>query len=343
MSDNASHNKKKIWISIIGVFVAIIIIAGVVFAVVKFAKDKQDDDNTQPSTTVTTPPPTQEEIDKSKELEEEIKNDIDDKKVEEFDAAIEDKQNELDIAKQTVEDLKNSEASEEEIAKAEENQQEIEAQLEKVKEEQAYWSVTARIKELYAKSLSNVEGYPNSYIRNVKDISYDSTYMCVDAEVISKDVYGILRHHNLVLKIFGKIPKNFNSAQGLSKFFQECDGIEIGMEFNDSSTELEQDFFTNRVKSRNPVMTLLASNTIYDEDGKISKICIKTGYERAQGYNYYSFNVARMSREHTNEEVADMIKEGNIRASVLKVFATMWLIYDWQKATIDYKGQEQAN
>jgi len=346
MCGNTASKKKKTWITIVVIFAVAIIVAGAVFAAIKLTRDKQDDNTTQPSTTKTTPPPTQEEIDRSKELEEEIKSDFKDKTPEDFKPTITDKQTELDNAKQETENLKNAGASEEEIAKAEEKQKEIEKQLEEVKEEQAYWSVTARIKELYAKSLSNAEEYPNSYIRSIKDISNGTTFMVVDAEVVSKDAYGILRQHNLALKTFGVIPENFNSAQGLSKFFQECDGFEIGVEYNEISTELELDFFNNRIKARYGEDTiLLGSKTIYDENGKLSKICVKYTFERTiADYRYFIFNIARMSKEHTNEEVAEMIKEGNIRTSILKGFITDHLsCYNWEKATIEYKGQEQAN
>lgn len=340
------QRKKTTAKVVVGTLATAVVVAGIVFTVATVMKNNNITPTPTPTPTpdpTPTPKPTEEEIEKSKELEEEIKNDIEDKKPEEIDTKIDDKQNELDQAKQELEDLKNSGASEEEIAKAEEKQQEAEKQLEDAKEEQGYWTTTSRIKELYAQNLSNAEGYPNSYIRSIKDISYTSSDMVVDAEVISKDSNGILRQHNVVLKVFGAMPKNFNSAQGLSSFFQNCKGIEIDMEFNSSSTELEQNFFNNKLKSRYPNMTLLASNTIYDEAGKISKICLKTGYEHAQGYEYYIFNVARMSKDHTNEEVAEMIKNGEIRASVLKVFATEFLIYDWQNATFEYKGQEQSD
>ena len=291
-----------------------------------------------------TPKPTEEEIEKSKELEEEIKNDIEDKKPEEIDTKIDDKQNELDAAQKELEDLKNNpDASEEEIAAAEEKQKQAEEQLEAAKEEKSYWSTTSRIKELYAENLSNTKEYPNSYIREIKDISYGSSDMIVDAEVISKDANGILRQHNLVLKVFGEIPKNFDSAQGLSTFFQNCKGIEVGMELNDSSTELEQDFFNNRIKNRTPNYKMLASRSIYNEEGKIAKICLKLGYEVGQGYGYYIYNVSRMSKDHTNEEVAEMIKNGEIRASILEGYSTNFLIYDWQNATFEYKGQEQSD
>ncbi len=344
MSGNTASKKKRTWITIVVIFAVAIIVAGAVFAAIKLTRDTQDDNTTQPSTTKTTPPPTQEEIDRSKELEEEIKNDVKDKTPEDFKPTITDKQNELDAAKKETESLKNAGASEEEIAKAEEKQQEIEKQLEEVKEEQAYWSVTARIKELYAKNCSNAEGYPNSYIRNVKDISYSSTYMYVEAEVISRDANGILRQHNLVMRAMNEMPEDFNSAQGLLPFFQKCYGLEIDIEYNEISTELELDFFNNRIKSRYGEDTiLLGSKTIYDENGKLSKICVKYTFERTIDYRYFIFNIARMSKEHTNEEVAEMIKEGNIRTSILKGFITDHLRYNWEKATIDYKGQEQAN
>lgn len=347
MSDKASRNKKKIWISVIGVFVAIIIIAGVVFAVVKFAKDKQDDDNTQPSTTVVTPPPSQAEIDKSNEFEEEIKNDIEDKKVEEFDATIEDKQNELDIAKQTVKDLKNSEASEEEIAKAEENQQKIEDQLEKVKEERAYWSVTEVIKNLYAKTLSTSNEYPNSYIRKINRIGDGGVRMLVEAEVVSKDSNGILRSHDVAIYMTGMTSKNISTAQGLAEFFESCTGMEIRFEFDNTISDFEQVFFDNYYMISNYCSEkshLLAAKTTYDENDKLFSVSLKIRDDGNNLVQYHSISLKKLSKDYTNDEIYQKFLNSEVKRRSLFGLdngMSLDLDYDWENATIKYKGQEK--
>ena len=86
----------------------------------------------------------------------------------------------------------------------------------------------------------------------------------------------------------------------------------------------------------------MSSNSIYNEEGKISQICLQAGYESGHGYAYYIYNVSRMSNDHTNEEVAEMIKNGDIRASIVRSYATFFMAYDWQNATFEYKGQQSS-
>lgn len=345
MSGNAASKKKRTWITIVVIFAVAIIVAGAVFAADKITRDKQDDNITQPETTKTTPPPTQEEIDRSKELEEEIKNDFKDKTPDDFQPTITNKQNELNTVKQETESLKNVGASEEEIAKAEEKQQEIEKQLEEVKEEQAYWTATAVIKNLYAKTLSNSNEYPNSYIRKVNRIGDGGVRMFVDAEVVSKDGNGILRSHDVAIYIAGLTSKNISTAQGMAEFFEECNGMEIKFEFDNSISDFEQTFFDNYYMISNYCSEnsrLLAARTTYDENGKLSSVSLKVRDDGNKLVEYHSFNLKTLGKNNTNDEIYQQFLNLEVKRRSLFGLGngtSFDLDYDWQNATIKYKGQ----
>lgn len=298
-------NKRKKFV--VGVVIALTIVAivvGIVFLVIIANKNKDEStDQAQSSTEDQTHQPTQEEINRSKELVEEIKNDVKDRKPEEFNVIIDTKQNELNQVKQKLADLKNSGASEDEIAKAEEKQQEIEKQLVDVKEEQSYWSVTAIIKDLYAKNLSNSENYPNSYIRRINRIGDDGVRMCIDADVISKDSNGILRSRNVVISIAGRTSQNISTAQGMAEFFSSCSGMEIKFDFDDTITDFEQAFFENYYVISNYCFEnshLLASKTTYDENGNLSSISVKVRDDESNRVLYHSFSLKKLSNDYTN-------------------------------------------
>ena len=90
-------------------------------------------------------------LDKFVESEKTIKDvesDPADKKPEEIESKIADKQNELEQAKQELQDLKNNpDASEEEIAAAEEKQQQAEEQVKSAEQEKAYWETVETVKD----------------------------------------------------------------------------------------------------------------------------------------------------------------------------------------------------
>lgn len=351
-----SRHKKTIAKIVVGTLATAVVVAGIVFTVVKVVKNNQNnitptptptpDPTPDPTPTPTpdpTPDPTPEEIEKSKELEEEIKNDVEDKKPEEIDTKIDDKQNELDQAKQELEDLKNSGASEEEIAKAEEKQQEAEKQLDAAKEEQSYWTVVSTIKDLYNKNLSNSKEYPNSYIRKINSIKESSNnfYLFVDVEIISKDSKNILRTHNVALKLSAmNETQNFKDAKGLSEFFNQCDKINFYMEFDSQNSEFATDVF-NCFENLNNDKELLASKVEFDEDGKLNKLRIKTYGNNTTDYIEYSFKT--FSKHFSYEEIAAMAKSGelvNYGIAYSKFARATDLDYDWENATIEYKGQK---
>ncbi len=334
---------KKIRI-IVGVILGIAAIIGGVVAAVKIIKDKQQEsggtgtiiENPTPN-----PTPSPEEIAKSKELEEAIKNDFEDKKPEEIDTKINDKQNELDKAKQELEDLKNSGSSAEEIAKAEEKQQEVEKQLDDVKEEQNYWTITSTLKELYNNKFSSSEYYPSSYIRNIKNISYDYYYMVVEADIVSKDANNLLSQHRVVMQIQGGRIQNFEDSNQLSEFFQDCHQIKIFTEIHEEISEFENNYYKNYLEHSN--FKLEATNTIYNKDGALDEVVFKIKVD--QQVRYYKYDLSSMSKHYSNEEIISMVNSGDERVgrymSLMKDCCRCeQLNYDWENATIKYKGQK---
>lgn len=349
-----AQRKKTTAKVVVGTLATAIVVAGVVFTVATVMKNNNITPTPTPEPTPTptpdptpkptpdpTPKPTEEEIEKSKELEEEIKNDIEDKKPEEIDTKIDDKQNELNQAKQELEDLKNSGASEEEIAKAEEKQQEAEKQLDAAKEEQSYWTITSTIKDLYNNKFSNSQDYPNSYIRNITDISYDDYYMVVEADIVSKDANNLLSQHRVVMQIQGGRIQNFEDSNQLSKFFQDCRQIKIYTEINEDISEFENNYYKNYLEK--PNFKLEAANTIYNKEGALDEVVFKIKVD--QQVRYYKYDLSSMSKHCSNEEIISMVNSGDERVgrymSLMKDCCRCeQLNYDWEKATIEYKGQK---
>lgn len=338
---------KKIGI-IVGVILGIAAIIGGVVAAVKIIKYKQQESGGTGTTIenpTPNPTPSQEEIAKSKELEEELKNDVEDKKPEEIDTKINDKQNELDKAEQELENLKNSGASAEEIAKAEEKQQEAEKQLEDAKEEQNYWTITSTIKDLYNNKFSNSQDYPNSYIRNINGISYNNFYMVVEADIVSKDANNLLSQHRVVMQIRGDDIQNFEKSNQLSQFFQNCHQIKIFTEIHEEISEFENNYYNNYLE--NPDRKLEAANTIYNKEGDLNEIVFKINDDQQVVYPvcYQKFDLSSMSKHFSNEAIISMVNSGDERVGRYMSFLKdsircQQLNYDWEKATIEYKGQK---
>lgn len=352
-----AQRKKTTAKIVVGTFATAIVVAGVVFTVATVMKNNKN--NVTPTPTPTpdpdpipdpipdpTPEPTPEEIEKSKELEEEIKKDVEDKKPEEIDTKIDDKQNELDAAQKELEDLKNNpDASQEEIAAAEEKQKQAEEQLEAAKEEQSYWTVVSTIKDLYNKNLSNSEKYPNSYIRNINSIkeSSNKVYLIVDVEIISKDSKDILRTHNVALRLEGDhTTQNFSDAKGLSMFFNQCKEVHAFMEFDEENTEFANDIF-NCCQNKKGDKVLLASKVIYNEDGNFSEVRLKTYNESKKKTQYIGYDLSEFNELCSKEEIIEMAKSGELGNYVISyTYYTSGtdLDYDWENATIEYKGQK---
>ena len=230
------------------------------------------------------------------------------------------------------------------LAAAEEKQKQAEKQLEAAKEEQSYWTVVSTIKDLYNKNLSNSDEYPNSYIRNINSIKESSNkfYLIVDVEIISKDSKDILRTHNVALRLEGDhTTQNFSDAKGLSAFFNQCNNVRAFMEFDEENTEFANDIFNYHDTQGNQV--LLASKVIYNEDGNFSEVRLKTYNESKKKTQYISYDLSPFSNYFSKEKIIEMAKSGELcNYSISNNYFTSGtdIDYDWENATIEYKGQK---
>lgn len=106
-----------------------------------------------------------------------------DKKPEEIENKITEKQNELENVQKEIEDLKNSGASEEEIAEAEEKQQQVEKQIKSAEQEKAYWETVETVKESTTNNVTFSIENPGTTIRRINGIyAYEgNAYFNIDA------------------------------------------------------------------------------------------------------------------------------------------------------------------
>lgn len=112
-----------------------------------------------------------------------VSQDPKDKKPEEIENKIIEKRNELENVKKEIDNLKNSGASEEEIAKAEEKQLQVEKQIKSAEQEKAYWETVETVKESTTNNVTFSIENPGTTIRRINGIySYEgNAYFNIDA------------------------------------------------------------------------------------------------------------------------------------------------------------------
>ena len=119
----------------------------------------------------------------------EVENDPADKKPEEIESKIADKQNELEQAKQELQDLKNNpDASEEEIAAAEEKQQKAEEQVKSAEQEKAYWETVETVKDSVSINESFSTRNPELKIRRINGIYENEGIAYMNADFIKEEI-----------------------------------------------------------------------------------------------------------------------------------------------------------
>lgn len=124
----------------------------------------------------------------SEKVQQELKNDPEDKKPEEIENKISEKQNELENVQKEIEDLKNSGASEEEIAKAEEKQQQVEDQIKSAEQEKAYWETVETVKESTTNNTTFSIENPGTTIRRINGIYVYQGGAYFNIDVIKEEV-----------------------------------------------------------------------------------------------------------------------------------------------------------
>ena len=165
--------------------------------------------------------------------------------------------------------------------------------------------------------------------------------MVVEADIISKDVNNLLSQHRVVMQIRGGEIQNFENSNQLSQFFQDCRQIKIYTEINEELSEFENNYYKNYLEG--PDCKLEGANTIYNKDGDLNEIVFKIKDD--QYVYYHKFDLSSMSKHFSNEEIISMVNSGDERVgrymSPLKdTIRCEQLNYDWENATIEYKGQK---
>ncbi|MGN1317242.1 MAG: hypothetical protein ACI4VW_09325 [Acutalibacteraceae bacterium] len=277
-------------------------------------------------------PPTEQEIELSKKLEEEIKNDIPDKNPEEIVIP--------------VVPTKEDGATEEEI-------EEAQKKADVAKEEKSYWTVTSAIKELYEQKY----GSDGSYVRNINNIyGAGSTVLGFECEVIRTDANGLLKQSVAYFNMSYTGVDQLKTLSDLKEFVDNSSSFtkkyEIPMnQIPEDKTELVNSFLSNLIFINNLYDYNIVYNSVeIDENNRIEKINIvfeeidkETGEKAFLKLRTYDFRkvMETMSEEEFLEEInnkntnLDIIGKGTLYGTELQI--------DWRNATIEYKGQEQPD
>ncbi len=264
--------------------------------------------------------PTQEEIARSEEIKEEIKNDVPDKKPQ-------------DIIVPIV-PTKEDGATDEQIALAQQ-------QADEAIEEKSYWTIVEIVKNWYAEKYAKSKEYPNSYVRKIHSIkeSTSNFFLMIDAEIISMDVNGVYKKYYfpLIWKDSGRDPDNYKNAKDILGYLEGCNNISVPMTFYDYNTEFAFDIF-NCVNNPNEENELIASKVIYESNGNLSDVFLMTYNKKDGKTDYTKYNFKTFTKHFSTDEIVAMAKTGELAyygACTYYTGATD-LDYDWESANNKY-------
>lgn len=166
----------------------------------------------------------------SEKVQQELKNDPEDKKPEEIENKISEKQNELENVQKEIEDLKNSGASEEEIAKAEEKQQQVEDQIKSAEQEKAYWETVETVKDSVSTNEVFQARNPGISIRRINGVyKYEGTAY-INADFVHEEIIdgrSYFSQHNQFFRISEIVTGDENYDEILQIISNENAGIHI--------------------------------------------------------------------------------------------------------------------
>lgn len=182
----------------------------------------------------------------SEKVQQELKNDPEDKKPAEIQTKIEDKQTELENVQKEIEDLKNSGASEEEIAKAEEKQQQVEDQIKSAEQEKAYWETVETVKESTTNNTTFSIENPGTTIRRINGIYVyqGGAYFNIDVvkeEVIDGRTY--FSQHNQFCRINEMVTGEESYDEILKIISNEGTIIQVDKTCTNKNSQEQKDFF----------------------------------------------------------------------------------------------------
>lgn len=198
----------------------------------------------------------------SEKVQQELKNDPEDKKPEEIENKISEKQNELENVQKEIEDLKNSGASEEEIAKAEEKQQQVEDQIKSAEQEKAYWETVETVKESTTNNTTFSIENPGTTIRRINGIySYEgNAYFNIDAvkeEIIDGKSY--YSQSNQFCRI-SKIVNGDETYEEVLKLISESGSIWVERTCINKNSQEQRDYFEKNKSSMDSIFDILENN-----------------------------------------------------------------------------------
>lgn len=188
----------------------------------------------------------------------EVSEDPVDKTPEEIQNKIDDKQNELDQVKQELEDLKNSGASDQEIATAQEKQQQVEDQIKSAEQEKAYWETVSTTKDA-VNSNTYFQGSTGCSIRKINGIYTDGRRYYINADLIKEENIGGFTYkskQNQYIQITTTQPPTGNETyEEILTLISEGAGISSEQICVNKNLQSHKDYFEkNKETMNNPVI-----------------------------------------------------------------------------------------
>lgn len=193
----------------------------------------------------------------------EVESDPADKKPEEIENKIADKQSELEQAKQELQDLKNNpDASEEEIAAAEEKQQQAEEQVKSAKQEKAYWETVETVKESTTNNLTFSIENPELKIRRVNGVyEYEGTAY-FNADFIKEEIIDGKSYYSQLNQFcrIGDIVTGEESYDEILRIISNAPSIHVEKNCINKNSQEQRDYFEKNKSSMGSTFDILENN-----------------------------------------------------------------------------------
>ena len=199
----------------------------------------------------------------SEKIQQEVKNDPADKKPEEIESKIADKQNELEQAKQELQDLKNNpDASEEEIAAAEEKQQQAEEQVKSAEQEKAYWETVETVKDSVSINENFSTRNPELKIRRVNGVyKYEGTAY-INADFIKEEIIDGKSYFSQ-LNQFCRINDIVTGEEDYEEILKIISGdviIQVEKNCINKNSQEQKNYFENNMSNMGKTFEILSEN-----------------------------------------------------------------------------------
>lgn len=191
-----------------------------------------------------------------------VANDPVDKDPTDFEDKISDKQNELEQAKQELQDIKNNpDASEEQIAAAEEKQQQAEKQLKSATQEKAYWKIVKTVKDAVSKNdIFNIRN-PYLKIRRLNGVyKYEGTGY-INADFIKEEIVdgkSYFSRQNVFCRI-GDIVTGDETYEEVLEIISNDPVIQVEKTCINKNTQEQRDYFEKNKSTMGSIFEILES------------------------------------------------------------------------------------